>query len=191
MDEIGDALNALEAAGTPRGNITVLHCNTEYPTPMEDVNLRAMNAIAETLGVAVGYSDHTLGIEVPLAAVALGAQVIEKHFTLDRSLPGPDQLASLEPAELADLVTGIRMVEQALGTGQKIPSEKELQNRIAARRSLVTTQDIAAGRLLQPEDLAVMRPGSGLAPKELERVIGMRVRWDIPGGTVLSEDMLE
>jgi len=189
LEEVEDAVAAMRSAGA--NDITLLHCVTDYPADPADANLRAMATLAAAFEVPVGYSDHTEGINVSLAAVALGATVIEKHFTLDRSLPGPDQLASLEPAELADLVTGIRTVEQALGTGQKIPSEKELQNRIAARRSLVTTQDIAAGRSLQPEDLAVMRPGSGLAPKELERVIGMRVRWDIPGGTMLSEDMLE
>ena len=189
LEEVEDAVAAMRSARA--NDITLLHCVTDYPADPADANLRAMATLAAAFEVPVGYSDHTEGINVSLAAVALGATVIEKHFTLDRSLPGPDQLASLEPAELADLVTGIRTVEQALGTGRKIPSEKELRNRIAARRSLVTTQDIAAGRLLQPGDLAVMRPGSGLAPKELERVIGMRVRWDIPGGTMLSEDMLE
>jgi N,N'-diacetyllegionaminate synthase len=189
LEEVEDAVAAMRSAGA--NDITLLHCVTDYPADPADANLRAMATLAAAFEVPVGYSDHTEGINVSLAAVALGAAVIEKHFTLDRSLPGPDQLASLEPAELADLVTGIRTVEQALGTGRKIPSEKELQNRIAARRSLVTTQDIAAGQLLQRGDLAIMRPGSGLAPKELERVIGMRLRRAVPAGTVLVEEMLK
>jgi N,N'-diacetyllegionaminate synthase len=189
LEEVEDAVVAMRSAGA--NDITLLHCVTDYPADPADANLRAMATLAAAFEVPVGYSDHTEGINVSLAAVALGATVIEKHFTLDRSLPGPDQLASLEPAELADLVTGIRTVEQALGTGRKIPSEKELQNRIAARRSLVTTQDIAAGQLLQRGDLAIMRPGSGLAPKELERVIGMRLRRAVPAGTVLVEEMLK
>jgi N,N'-diacetyllegionaminate synthase len=189
LEEVEDAVVAMRSAGA--NDITLLHCVTDYPADPADANLRAMATLAAAFEVPVGYSDHTEGINVSLAAVALGAAVIEKHFTLDRSLPGPDQLASLEPAELADLVTGIRTVEQALGTGRKIPSEKELQNRIAARRSLVTTQDIAAGQLLQRGDLAIMRPGSGLAPKELERVIGMRLRRAVPAGTVLVEEMLK
>ncbi len=140
LDEIEAALVALETAGTPRRLITVLHCNTEYPTPMTDVNLRAMLTIRDTFGVQVGYSDHTVGIEVAVAAVALGATVIEKHFTLDRNLPGPDHRASLEPDEFKAMVRAIRNIEQALGDGVKRPSPSESKNLPIARKSLVATR---------------------------------------------------
>jgi len=175
LQEIGDALAVFEDAGVPRSDITVLHCNTEYPTPFADVNLRAMNQIAETFGVAVGYSDHTQGIEVPIAAVALGATLIEKHFTLDRNLPGPDHLASLEPDELAAMCSGIRNIESALaGDGQKKPSPSELPNRAVARKSIVASRDIAEGELLSDENLGTKRPGTGLSPMRWDEVVGSR-----------------
>lgn len=172
MDEIADALSAIETAGTPRVNITVLHCNTEYPTPMEDVNLHAMNTIGETFGVAVGYSDHTLGIEVPLAAVALGAQVIEKHFTLDRSMDGPDHRASLEPVELTEMVAAIRRVERALGSPLKRPSPSESKNITTVRKSLVARHPITVGETFSPENVTAKRPATGLSPMLWDTVMG-------------------
>lgn len=172
LSEIEAALEALEQSGAPRDRITVLHCNTEYPTPMPDVNLRAMLAIRDTFGVAVGYSDHTLGIEVPIAAVALGATVIEKHFTLDRKLPGPDHKASLEPAELKAMVSAIRNIEQALGDGIKRPSASETKNKPIARKSLVAACAIRAGEVFSASNLAVKRPGTGLSPMRWDEVVG-------------------
>lgn len=172
LGEIESALIVLEGAGTPRRLITVLHCNTDYPTPMEDVNLLAMRTIGAALGVAVGYSDHTTGIEVAVAAVALGAQVIEKHFTLDRTLPGPDHAASLEPEELKAMVQAIRNVERALGDGIKRPSGGELKNRSVARKSLVAARAIRAGELFSPDNLTAKRPGTGLSPMRWDEVIG-------------------
>ncbi len=172
LGEIETALEVLEQAGTPRSRITVLHCNTEYPTPMADVNLRAMVTIREALGVAVGYSDHTLGIEVPIAAVALGATVIEKHFTLDRTLPGPDHRASLEPDELKAMVTAIRNIEQALGDGLKRPSPSEAKNKPIARKSLVAAVPIRTGEVFTPDNITVKRPGTGISPMRWDEVIG-------------------
>jgi N,N'-diacetyllegionaminate synthase len=178
LDEIGAALEVLEAAGTPRNLVTVLHCNTEYPTPMVDVNLRAMLTIRETFGVAVGYSDHTLGIEIPIAAAALGATVIEKHFTLDRGRDGPDHAASLEPEELKAMVAGIRNTERALGDGVKRPSASEIKNREMARRSIVAEQDISTGELFTEANVAVKRPGAGVSPMRWDEVIGARALRD-------------
>jgi N,N'-diacetyllegionaminate synthase len=172
LPEIAAALAVLESAGTPRERITVLHCNTAYPTPMDDVNLRAMLTIRETCGVQVGYSDHTLGIEVAIAAVALGASVIEKHLTLDRRMPGPDHQASLEPAELAALVAAVRNIERALGDGVKRPSASELANMAAARKSLVAARAISRGQPFTPENVTVKRPGTGLSPMRLDEVLG-------------------
>ena len=172
LGEIEAAINVIEQAGTPRAKITVLHCTTEYPTPMEDVNLRAMVNIGNALGVKVGYSDHTSGIEIPIAAVALGATVIEKHFTLDRNLPGPDHRASLEPDELKAMVAGIRNIERALGDGIKRPSPSELKNKTIARKSLVASTDIKAGELFSVENLATKRPGTGVSPMLWDEVIG-------------------
>jgi N,N'-diacetyllegionaminate synthase len=166
--DISAALAVIEAEGISRDRITVLHCNTEYPTPMRDVNLLAMNHIARELGVKVGYSDHTLGIEVPISAVALGANVIEKHFTLDRTLPGPDHSASLEPEELKAMVSAIRNIEQAIsGSGIKEPSESELKNIAVARKSLHTVKDFKAGAILSKEALIALRPGNGISPMYL------------------------
>ncbi len=173
LGEIEAALEVLEASGTAREKVTVLHCNTEYPTPMEDVNLRAMSAIRDALGVEVGYSDHTLGIEVPVAAVAMGARVIEKHFTLDRNLPGPDHSASLEPAELKAMVQAIRNIELALsGDGLKRPSPSETKNIPIARKSLVANCAIRAGEIFTSQNLTTKRPGSGISPMRWDEFIG-------------------
>ena len=174
LGEIEAALDVLEQAGTPRARITVLHCNTEYPTPMVDVNLRAMLAIRNALGVAVGYSDHTVGIEVPIAAVALGAVVIEKHFTLARNLPGPDHKASLEPNELKAMVAAIRNIEQALGDGIKRPSASEAKNKPIARKSLVAAAAIRAGEVFSEANVTVKRPGTGVSPMRWDEVLGRK-----------------
>jgi len=172
LAEIGAALAVLESAGTPRECVTVLHCNTEYPTPMQDVNLRAMLAIRDAFGVQVGYSDHTLGIEIATAAVALGATVIEKHLTLDRRMPGPDHKASLEPTELAAMVAAIRNLEQALGDGVKRPSVSEAKNMAVARKSLVAARRISKGQPFTIDNVTVKRPGTGVSPMRLDEVIG-------------------
>jgi N,N'-diacetyllegionaminate synthase len=172
LSDIEAAIDALEQAGTSRSRITVLHCTTEYPTPVEDVNLHAMVNIGKSFGVNVGYSDHTLGIEVPIAAVALGAAVIEKHFTLDRNLPGPDHRASLEPGELKAMVQGIRNIEKALGDGIKRPSPSELKNKPIARKSIVAACSIKAGEAFSEKNLTAKRPGTGISPMQWDNVIG-------------------
>lgn len=172
LGDIEAAIDTLETAGLRRDQITVLHCNTEYPTPMQDVNLRAMANLGRIFGVDVGYSDHTQGIEVAIAAVALGACVIEKHFTLDRSLPGPDHQASLEPDELKAMVSAIRNIEQALGDGIKRPTPSEFKNRAIARKSLVAARPIAAGELFSAANLTAKRPGTGMSPMRWDEVIG-------------------
>lgn len=173
MGEIEDAIRVMEEGGVPRSQITVLHCNTQYPTPMEDVNLPAMASIRSAFGVDVGYSDHTMGTELAIAAVALGATVIEKHFTLDRGLPGPDHLASLEPDELAEMVRAIRNIELAMsGDGIKRPSPSEAPNRPIARKSIVAARAIAAGEIFSADNLAAKRPGTGISPMRWDEVIG-------------------
>lgn len=172
LDEIEAALYVLEASGTSRDLITVLHCNTEYPTPMSDVNLQAMRTIKEAFNVNIGYSDHTKGVEVAIAAVALGATMIEKHFTLDRNLPGPDHKASLEPDELNAMVAAIRNIEQAMGNGIKQPSSSELKNMNIVRRSLVAASSIRAGDVFDEVNLTAKRPGTGLSPMMWDKVIG-------------------
>ncbi len=172
LAEIEAAVRVLEQAGTARSLVTVLHCNTEYPTPMQDVNLRAMLSIRDACKVAVGYSDHTVGIEVAIAAVTLGASVIEKHFTLDRTLPGPDHKASLEPDELKAMVSAIRNIELALGDGQKHPSPSEAGNLVIARKSIVAAKAISKGERFSENNLAVKRPGGGLSPMRWDEVIG-------------------
>jgi N,N'-diacetyllegionaminate synthase len=174
LGEIEDAIAAFEGAGARRTSITVLHCSTEYPTAMTDVNLRAMLSIREAFGVAVGYSDHTRGIEIPIAAVALGATVIEKHFTLDRTLPGPDHGASLEPREITAMVRAIRNIEEALGDGIKRPMPGEIENRSVVRKSLVAAVPIKAGEVLTSEKVAAKRPGTGISPMLWDQVIGKR-----------------
>jgi N,N'-diacetyllegionaminate synthase len=173
LQEIKEALEVIEAEGILRDRVTILHCNTEYPTPMRDVNLVAMNHIANELGVKIGYSDHTLGIEVPIAAVALGAVVIEKHFTLDRTLPGPDHAASLEPLELKAMVSAIRNIELAIsGSGIKEPSFSEQKNMQIARKSIVARTKIYKGDLFTELNLTTKRPGSGISPMHWDSIIG-------------------
>jgi N,N'-diacetyllegionaminate synthase len=172
LEEVRDALDILLEAGAEKGQITILHCNTEYPTPMEDVNLKAMLTIRDELGVKVGYSDHTLGIEIPVAAVAMGATVIEKHFTLDRTLPGPDHVASLEPDELKIMIQAIRNIEKAMGDGIKIPSESEKKNIPVVRKSIFAKKNIIKGELMNGKNLTVKRPAYGISPMEWESIIG-------------------
>ena len=174
MDDVEQALNVLLKNGLTKEQITLLHCNTEYPTPMQDVNLKAMLQLRDKFGVKVGYSDHTKGIEVPIAAVALGAEVIEKHFTLDRTLPGPDHKASLEPNELKAMVDAICNIEQALGDGQKHVSASEERNMAIARKSIVAAKDIKKGEFLTEDNLTTKRPGSGISPMRWEEVIGTK-----------------
>ena len=174
MQEVKQAVEILMQHGADKNAITVLHCNTEYPTPMQDVNLLAMQSIKQELNVATGYSDHTLGIEVPIAAVALGATVIEKHFTTDRNLAGPDHKASLEPDELKAMVIAIRNIEQALGNGIKIPSESEQKNIVIARKSIVAGSFINAGEIFTEENITVKRPGSGISPMQWNNVLGKK-----------------
>lgn len=172
LGEIEAAIDVLEESGLQRGKLTVLHCNTEYPTPISDVNLRAMQTIADAFDVAVGYSDHTPGIEIAIAAVALGATVIEKHLTLSHDLPGPDHKASVEPDQLSEMVAAIRNVEKALGCAVKRPSASEAQNKAIVRRSLVAAISIKAGDIFTVENLTAKRPGSGLSPMLWDTVIG-------------------
>ncbi len=174
LEEIESALLELESAGTSRQMVTVLHCNTEYPSPFEDVNLLAMNSIKNAFGVKVGYSDHTKGIEVAIAAVALGASVIEKHITLNRNMLGPDHLASIEPNELQQMVSSIRNIEMALGNSVKKPSPSELKNILIARKSIVASRFIAQGEILDEKNLTVKRPGTGISPMQWDKVLGKR-----------------
>lgn len=176
MEEIEAAVNVLEGCGVD--DITILHCNTEYPTPFADVNLLAMGQMREQLGKAVGYSDHTVGIEVPIAAAALGAAVIEKHFTLDRTLEGPDHRASLEPDELAKMVSCIRNIEVSLGDGQKRRMKSEQKNCAAARKSIVAKRAIGAGEEFTAENLTVKRPGNGISPMRWHEILGTRAGKD-------------
>lgn len=170
--DIENALTALYENGAIKENITILHCNTQYPTPFEDVNLKAMRTIAERFGVSVGYSDHTQGIEIPIAAVALGATVIEKHFTLDRNMEGPDHKASLEPMELKNMVSAIRNIEKALGNGDKNISSSEIPNKTVARKSIVAAKHIKKGELLTEDNITVKRPGNGISPMRWKEVLG-------------------
>ncbi|HKQ13582.1 MAG TPA: N-acetylneuraminate synthase [Steroidobacteraceae bacterium] len=186
LEDVESALAALETVGTSRQQITVLHCTTEYPTPMPDVNLRAMLSLQAALGTRVGYSDHTRGIEVAVAAVALGASVIEKHFTLDRSLPGPDHQASLEPQELAAMVAAIRNIERAMGDGVKRPTAAELQNRLVARKSIVASRAIRAGEVFDSGNLTTKRPGTGISPMRWNEVVGQRAARDFAADELIS-----
>jgi N,N'-diacetyllegionaminate synthase len=172
LTEVRAAMEILLTAGLQKEDLTILHCNTAYPTPMEDVNLRAMLTIRDKLGVMVGYSDHTLGIEVPVTAVAMGASMIEKHFTLDRTLPGPDHAASLEPNELKAMVKAIRNIEKAMGNGLKKPSPSEEKNIPIARKSIVAKKNIKKGERFSEDNLTVKRPGTGISPMEWETYIG-------------------
>jgi N,N'-diacetyllegionaminate synthase len=174
LGEVEEAVNVLRDAGATQ--LTLLHCVTEYPAPYNEINLRAMQTLKTAFGLPVGYSDHTPGIEIAVAAVALGAEVIEKHLTLDRALPGPDHHASLEPAEFAQMVSSIRHVEQSLGNGIKVPVPCEVPNIAVARKSIVAARGLAAGRTLVAADLEIKRPGNGLAPKFLPALIGRTLR---------------
>ncbi|MCR4639504.1 N-acetylneuraminate synthase [Ruminococcus sp.] len=182
MNEIEDALKVLKDNGT--NDITVLHCTTEYPAPFDEVNLNVMSTLKKEFGYPVGYSDHTKGIEVPIAAVALGAEVIEKHFTLDRNMEGPDHKASLEPSELKAMVEGIRNIEKALGNGDKKPSDIEMKNRLVARKSIVALKDIKVGDKFTADNLTTKRPGNGISPMKWNDVIGQTAKRDF------SEDEL-
>ena len=174
MTDINNAIQVLLKFGVTKEQITVLHCNTEYPTPMHDVNLNAMKTIADKFEVNIGYSDHTKGIEVPIAAVALGATVIEKHFTLDKTMEGPDHKASLEPQELIAMTTAIRNIEMALGSGEKKVTSSEINNKSVARKSIVASQYIQVGDVLTESNLTVKRPGTGISPMLWENVLGTK-----------------
>jgi len=193
LAEIQEAIGVIRAVRQQHGFdaplegvLTVLHCTSNYPAAFDDVNLRAMTTIAQATGLPVGYSDHTAGATVSIAAVALGASVIEKHFTLDRNLPGPDHKASLEPDELADMITRIRDVERALGSPIKQPTASELPVRELVRRSVTLVRSVAAGKIITSEDVALMRPGNGIAPKDMVEVIGKCAAMDIEAGITLQ-----
>lgn len=186
LGEIETAISILTDAGTKRENITILHCNTEYPTPMQDVNLKAMQTIANAFHLPVGYSDHTQGIHIPIAAVAMGAKVIEKHFTLDKNMEGPDHKASLEPHELKEMVRCIRDIEKALGNGIKQESESEKKNKPIARKSIVANRTIKAGEVFSEENLYVKRPANGLSPMEWDNVIGKIAKRDFEEDEIIT-----
>lgn len=187
MEDVRAAVDALYRNGLSKKNLILLHCNTEYPTPFEDVNLKAMEALRKEFGVEVGYSDHTKGIEVPIAAVALGATVIEKHFTLDRNMEGPDHKASLEPDELKAMVSAIRNIEKAVGgDGTKHVSESEKKNIAIARKSIVAACDIKAGEVFTEQNLTVKRPGNGISPMRWEEVVGTKAKRDFS-----EDDLIE
>jgi N-acetylneuraminate synthase len=189
LGEVEQALRVIYAAGNRK--VIMLHCVSNYPAEPADTNLRAMQTMATAFGIPIGYSDHTLGIEVALAAVALGACVVEKHFTLDRTLPGPDHGASLEPNELSALVKGIRTVEAALGNGRKEPAASEANTAAVARRSLVAAYDIPAGTIFTEQHIAIKRPGTGLPPSMREYLVGRRTRATIPADTLLTLELFE
>ena len=184
MDEIADAMKVLEENGA--GNISLLHCNTEYPTPYEDVNLLAMNQMREVFNKQVGYSDHTVGIEVPIAAVALGAEIIEKHFTLDKNMEGPDHKASLEPLELSQMICSIRHIEKSLGDGNKKRTASEQHNVVAVRKSIVAKCEIHKGELFTEKNLTVKRPSNGISPMKWNEIIGTRAQRDF-----LEDELIE
>lgn len=185
MDEIKNAIEILKKNGS--GEITLLHCNTEYPTPFEDVNLLAMKTLQETFQVNVGYSDHTQGIEIPIAAVAMGATVIEKHFTLDKNMEGPDHKASLDPNELKQMVVSIRNIEQAVGNGIKQPSPSEKKNIDIARKSIVAKCDIKKGEVLSEDNLYIKRPGNGISPMRWYDIIGTKAVRDFKEDELIEE----
>ena len=186
LDEVADAVDVLEKGGISRDDIILLHCTTQYPTPYSDVNLKAMDSLRELHTGGVGYSDHTLGIEVPVAAAALGAQVIEKHFTLDKNLPGPDHRASLDPAELAAMVKAVRHIETALGSGEKKVADSERPNIEVARKSIVAARTIAKGETFTEENITVKRPGNGISPMLWDSVIGQTAKKDFPYDSLIE-----
>ena len=187
LNEIKESVKVFQNLGYSNEKIKVLHCNTEYPTPMEDVNLNAMLTIAKECNVEVGYSDHTLGVEVPIAAVSLGATVIEKHFTLDKTMEGPDHKASLEPDELMQMVSSIRNVEKALGRKEKEPTASEKKNLPIARKSLHLSNSLKKGDKIKREDLVLLRPGNGISGMRINKIIGKELNKDLSSGTMLSE----
>lgn len=187
MKDIEAAVNVFLAEKISKEDITILHCNTEYPTPMNDVNLKAMLSIQQEFGTDIGYSDHTLGVEVPIAAVALGASVIEKHFTLDKTMEGPDHAASLEPHQLKEMVKAIRNIEQAIsGDGIKKPSESEMKNIEIARKSIVASAQISKGEIFTEDNLTIKRPGTGISPMKWDEVIGKVAKKDYS-----TDDLIE
>lgn len=185
LEEVNIAVELLVVNGLSKSNLTVLHCNTEYPTPFEDVNLKAMDTMRTSLELNIGYSDHSLGIEVPIAAVALGANCIEKHFTIDRSMSGPDHAASLEPAELKQMVDSIRNIEKSLGHGRKEPSPSERKNIVIARKSIHIKNEITSGHKLTRADLIMKRPGSGISPMDVDEVVGKCVKKSMSSDCIL------
>ena len=189
LDEVREAVDAVRSAGNT--NLVLLHCLSDYPADPAQANLRAMQTMADAFGVAVGFSDHTPGNEVSLAAVALGACVIEKHFTLDRTMPGPDHMASLEPSELATLISGIRTVESALGDGEKRPMSSEADTATFARKSLVAAIDLPVGATITREAVAIMRPGTGLPPSQMDSVVGKKIKIALSAGDLLTREALE
>ena len=191
LNEVEAALNVLIRSGAKKEKITVLHCTTEYPTPMEEVNLIAMLTMQKKFGVKVGYSDHTAGIEIPIAAATLGAAVIEKHFTLDRNMKGPDHKASLEPKELKAMITAIRNIEKALGNGIKKPSLSERKNMAIVRKSLVAARNMQAGHILQIDDINIKRPGNGISPMQINEITGKELLKSILEDEVLTPHHFE
>ena len=189
LAEVRAAIEVLNKNGVQKNSITILHCNTEYPTPMMDVNLKAMLALKEEFDVNIGYSDHTLGIEVPIAAVALGANVIEKHFTLDKSMEGPDHKASLDPLELKQLVNAIRNIEMALmGSGIKEPSASEIKNIQIARKSIHINKPLEKGHIIKKEDLIMIRPGDGISPMDIDLYLSKQIATNLPEGHKVSKN---
>jgi len=191
LEEIGASLEALEQAGVTRPEVTLLHCTTQYPTPMQNVNLRAMLTLGEAFsGVRIGYSDHTLGIEVPIAAAALGARVLEKHFTLDRSMDGPDHAASLEPGELKSMVTSVRNIALAMGSGIKEPCADELSTRAVARKAIVAARPIKEGEVFSEQNLTVKRSGRGISPMLWDELLGSAASRDYPKDEAIEHPLL-
>lgn len=189
INEINSAIEILISEKLSHNDITILHCNTEYPTALDDVNLKAMIDIKKKFETKIGYSDHTLGITVPIGAVALGAKVIEKHFTLDRNMSGPDHAASLEPPELVNMVKSIREIEKAcLGSGIKEPSENELKNKAIARRSIFIKKSVEKGELIKEDMIIALRPGDGISPMRIPEIIGMKFKKSLPSFTMLNEE---
>lgn len=186
MSEVKEAVKILIKSGTNKNKITILHCNTEYPTPYEDINLQAMITLKKELGLDVGYSDHSIGIEVPVASVALGAKIIEKHFTLDKNMEGPDHKASLDPKELKEMVIAIRNIEKAMGDGIKRPSKSEFKNIEVARKSIVAIDKIKKGEIFSEQNIGVKRPGNGISPMQWEKVIGKKAKRDF-----LEDELIE
>ncbi len=192
LDEVKATMDVLISGGLKQNDIIVLHCNTEYPTPMEDVNLKAMLQIQSQLGVRIGYSDHTLGVEAPLAAVALGAECIEKHFTLSQDMEGPDHVASLNPEQLKAMVSGIRNVEKMMnGSGIKEPSISESKNIAIARRSIHAVRDLLGGSIIQSEDLIALRPGDGISPMRWDEILGKQLIRNVGEGEKLTWEMFK